>query len=116
MLRFCGHELELAVDAVVERQEGQPAVFCATDDDDGRWLIVEGPATDRDRTWICAPASDRAVGLVSGGEAEAVSAVRHSLTGWVEVVRVVDGHAVPDRRVPCAELTPAILPVGLAPA
>ena len=116
MLRFCGHDVELAVDAVLERRPGQPAVFCARDDSEGRWLIVEGAGSDRDRTWICAPASPRAIDLVSTGAATPVDAVRHSLTGWVEVVRVVEGHAVPDRRIPCAELAPGLIHSALAPA
>ena len=55
-------------------------------------------------------------GLQARTQLEAVAAVRHSLTGWVEVVRVVGGHAVPDRRVACSELSPALLPVDLTPA
>ena len=116
MLRFCGHDVELAVEAVLDRRPGQPAVFCARDAADGHWLIVEGAGSDRDRTWVCAPASPRAIALVSAGAAAPADAVRHSLTGWVEVVRVVEGHAVPDRRIPCSDLAPGLLTAALAPA
>lgn len=106
MLRFCGFDFELTVDSVLERHGGQPAVFSATDPGGDRWLIVETPGTGHTEiAWICAPASARVVELIADGRATATDALRHSLTGWVEVVRVVDGHAVPDQRVSCAELS-----------
>jgi len=104
MLRFCGFDLELTVEAVLQRDADQPAVFSATDLCGEHWLIVEAAQDAGDFSWICAPASDRVIELVAAGRATALDAVRHSLTGWVEVVRVVDGHAVPDQRVPCAQL------------
>jgi hypothetical protein len=104
MLKFCGFDLELTVDAVLQHDCDQPAVFSASDLDGNHWLILEADGNDREMAWICAPASDRMVELVGTGKATARDAVRHSLTGWVEVVRVVDGHAVPDQRVTCVEL------------
>jgi hypothetical protein len=104
MLKFCGFDLELTVEAVLQHDCDQPAVFSASDLDGNHWLILEADGNDREMAWICAPASDRVVDLVATGRANAGDAVRHSLTGWVEVVRVVDGHAVPDQRVTCAEL------------
>lgn len=104
MLKFCGFDLELTVETVLQHDCDQPAVFSASDSDGNRWLILEATENDREMAWICAPASDKTVELVGAGKATASDAVRHSLTGWVEVVRVVDGHAVPDQRVTCAEL------------
>ena len=105
MLKFCGFDLELSVDSVLQHSADQPAVFSATDSDGEHWLIVEAARDEREFAWFCAPASDRAVQLVATGRAAASDAVRHSRTGWVEVVRVVDGHSVPDERVPCAEIS-----------
>jgi hypothetical protein len=104
MLKFCGFDLELSVDSVVQHDPDRPAVFSATDSDGDHWLIVEAGRDERQFSWFCAPASDRAVELVATGRASASDAVRHSRTGWVEVVRVVNGHAVPDERVTCAEI------------
>lgn len=104
MLKFCGFDLELTVEAVLQRQVDRPSVFSAIDPGGDHWLIVEAGADDRGYSWICAPASDRAVELVAAGRAAPLDAVRHSRTGWVEVVRVVDGHAVPDQRMTCAEI------------
>jgi hypothetical protein len=115
MLRFCGFDLELTVDRVLQRQPDQPAVFGAADEAGDRWLIVEAGSDDHQISWICAPASERVLSLVAAGEATTADAVRHSRTGWVEVVRVVDGHAVPERRVACSELA-AIAPAAIAPA
>jgi hypothetical protein len=106
MLRFCGFDLELVVDLVLQRRSDDALVCSATDPGGQRWLIVEsGRQDDNVHTWLCAPASPRVVELVESGRATASDAVHHSLTGWVQVVEVVNGHAVPDRRVACSELT-----------
>jgi hypothetical protein len=91
------------VDEVIERHD-DPVVCTATDLVGQRWLIIEAVHQDQQQSWLCAPASARAVDLVASGKAAAVDAVRHSSTGWVELVSVVDGHAVPDRRVPCSDI------------
>lgn len=104
MLKFCGFDLELTVESVLQRQDDQPAVFTAVDYLGDQWLIVEADSDEHGFSWICAPVSDRVVQLLTLGRASATDAVRHSLTGWVEVIRVVDGHAVPDQRMSCSEL------------
>lgn len=104
MLRFCGFDLELTVEAVLQRKNDQAAVFSAVDQGGEHWLIVEAGSDGHAISWVCAPASDRAVDSVAAGRASVVDVLKHSLTGWVEVVRVVDGHSVPDQRVSCAEL------------
>jgi hypothetical protein len=104
MLKFCGFDLELTVDSVLERGHDQASVFSATDSDGEHWLIIEAGRDEHGFSWICAPASDRAVELVATGRAAATDAIKHSRTGWVEVVRVFDGHSVPDERVTCADM------------
>ncbi len=111
MLKFCGFELELTVETVLQRRVDQPAVFSAVDPAGEHWLIVDAGSDERVFSWICAPASDRVIELVAAGRAAAFDAVQHSRTGWVEVVRVVDGHAVPDERILCAELHGLATPV-----
>lgn len=115
MLRFCGFEFELFVDAVLFRQADDPVVCSATDMCGRRWLILETDHKGKELSWLCAPASPKVVDLVASGKATAADAIRHSKTGWVELVRVVDGHAVPDRRIRCSEL-PADLAGALQPA
>jgi hypothetical protein len=105
MLKFCGFDFDLTVDRVLHRDCEQAAVFSAFDNDGDLWLIVESDSGATAASWICAPVSARVVDLVSAGRAAPADAVRHSSTGWVEVVRVVDGHAVPDQRIPCAEVS-----------
>jgi hypothetical protein len=104
MLRFCGFGLELFIDEVLERHHDDPVVCSATDFTGQRWLIVEGERKDKELSWLCAPASSKAVDLVAAGLTTAADAVRHSTTGWVEVVSVVNGHSVPDRRLSCCDL------------
>jgi hypothetical protein len=101
MLRFCGFGLELFIDEVLERDHDDP---------------VEAERKDKDLSWLCAPASTRAVDLVAAGLTSAADAVRHSTTGWVEVVSVIDGHSVPDRRLSCSDLSakhPLATPLSL---
>ncbi len=105
MLRFCGFDLELTVDTVLQRKSDQAAVFSAVDQAGEHWLIVEAGSDEHAISWVCAPASDRALKFVAAGRASAVDVLKHSLTGWVEVVRVLDGHAVPEQRLSCAELS-----------
>jgi hypothetical protein len=104
MLRFCGFELELDVDAIVWRHRDDPAVCTATDGSGRCWVIVEAAHPEGELAWICAPASRMTTDLVAAGRAPAVEAVKHSLTGWAELVRMVAGHAVPEERLPCAEV------------
>lgn len=115
MLRFYGFNFELFVDEVLDRHCDDPVVCAATDATGQHWLIVEADHVADDLTWVCAPASARMVDLVRDGKAAAVDAVMHSQTGWVEMVSLVDGHSVPDRRMTCSELAsshrlPAALP------
>lgn len=109
MLRFYGHDFELQVESVMVRHEGETSVCVATDDSGVHWLIVEAGGDTRCRSWVCAPASERAVEMVASGRAAPLDALLHSLTGWVEVVRVVDGHSVPDQRITCSNMAAAAL-------
>lgn len=116
MLKFCGFELELTVDSIVARRVDEPAVYSATDGAGGHWLIVAGRAAGEEMSWLCAPASPRAIEMVASGQASASDALLHSSTGWVEVVRVINGRSVPDRRVACSELAAARMISGATTA
>jgi hypothetical protein len=109
MLKFYGFDLELTVETVIQRRPGEPEVFIAVDILGDHWLIVDAGSDEHGFSWICAPVSDRTVALVSDGRAAAFDAVRHSLTGWVEVIRMVDGHSVPDERIKCSDLAGSAL-------
>jgi len=104
MYRFCGYGLELFVDEVLARHRGTPTVSCATDATGQHWLIVALESDLSHLSWVCAPVSSHATDLVRTGHTPAAEAVAHCPSGWVELVSVVDGHSVPDRRVACADL------------
>jgi hypothetical protein len=106
MLKFCGFDLELNVDSILQRTGDHLTVLSAVDFHAEPWLIVEADADPYQTSWVCAPVSRRAVELVATGRAFARDAVKHSRTGWVEIVRIVDGRAVPDTRVACSDLAP----------
>jgi hypothetical protein len=104
MLRFCGFGLELFVDDVLTRFCDDPIVCAATDAAGRRWLIVEAVHDGSEAMWVCAPASPKMVELVGSGQASAADAVRHSLTGWVEIVSTAEGRSIPEERVACSQL------------
>jgi hypothetical protein len=116
MLRFCGFDVELVVDEVLCRRSDDPVVCAATDDSGQRWLILETDHREMQLSWLCAPASPKVVDLVASGQAAPSDAVRHSNTGWVELVRVVDGHSVPDCRLRCSDLPLDLSGASLQPA
>lgn len=111
MLSFCGYDLYLTVQKVIDRDHGRPAVCSAIDFQGRHWLVIEIDVRADHRSWLCVPTSPRAVELVAAGIASAGDVARRSSTGWVELIRTEYGRAVPDRFVPCSQLT-AELPDG----
>lgn len=112
MLTFCGYDLDLTVMEVLRRDHGDPVLCSAVDFCGQHWLII-GIDPDPDHlSWLCAPASSRAIDLVAVGGADAGDVARHSNTGWVELVTTDHGRALPDRCVPCAHLPTALSDLG----
>ena len=108
MLTFYGSEVELFVEQVMARDDG-PSLCCARDWNARQWLIVRVDA-DRDHlAWLCAPVSAQTLQDVKSGRAAAGYAVQHSATGTVDLVVVDHGTAVPDRRLPCADIPEELL-------
>jgi hypothetical protein len=109
MLKFFGFDLELFIDEPVGARN--VVIRSARDFQGEHWLIVQVDDDPEHLVWVCAPISVRALQMVATGVASARDAVRHSLTGSVEVVTVDHGRAVPDRCLCCA-----LIPEGLLPA
>jgi hypothetical protein len=108
MLRFCGFDLELIVQAVLGDQGS--ALYCARDFTGGQWLIAQVDDDPDHLAWLCAPMSDRAMNAIVNGHAYPRDAVRHSATGTVELVTIEHGQAVPDQCLLCANLPEHLLP------
>ena len=64
MLTFCGFDLELFVDDVLNRRDW-PTLCCAHDPTGNQWLIVQVDDDPAHLAWLCAPASERAMKGVS---------------------------------------------------
>lgn len=109
MLIFCGFEIELVIDGVVARQDG-PTLCCARDSAGDRWLIVEVDDDPVHLAWLCVPVSERAMDAIASGRAAARDAVRHSVTGTVDLVTIDHGRAVPDCCLLCASIPEHLLP------
>jgi hypothetical protein len=106
MLTFLGYELELyAVGVIAERDDLN--IRYGADLNGGLWLIVRADEDDDRLVWVCAPVTPRMLEEVTAGRADAWDAIRHSITGMVDVVTVDHGRAVPDRCVLSADLHPA---------
>jgi hypothetical protein len=107
MLRFLGSDLELFVDEVLDDHDS--VVRAAHDYEGEHWLVVQVDHNPDRLAWVCAPSSVRALREVATGRATMRDALRHSLTGTVEVVTVDHGRAVPDRCLCCAGLPADLL-------
>jgi hypothetical protein len=114
MLIFCGFEIELVVERVLSRDEG-PRVCCARDWTGHRWLIVNVDEDPDHLAWLCVPVSERAMEAVVSGRATPRDAIRHSVTGTVDLVVVDHGRAVPDRCLLCANIPHHLLPTETGP-
>lgn len=85
MLHFLSHDLDLTVQEVLFREDGLK--LCVGRDDSGQqWLLYRAAAHNNTQVWLCAPISGRAVDCVRRGNCSVDAALRHSLTGLVEVV------------------------------
>jgi hypothetical protein len=113
MMHLLGYHLELVIDSVLARQEGP--VLCAAHNAQGQlWLVYRAAPGPSTTTWMCSPVSERALRAVVSRGSEPRDAMRHSLTGTVDILQTIEGRAVPDRCVPCAQIPEELLPpVGL---
>jgi hypothetical protein len=111
MMKFYGYELELFCEEVLGEIRGVN-VRTGLDFHGGRWLIVRVDDDPEHLVWVCAPVSSRALQEVAAGRASIRDALRHSVTGTVEVVTVDHGRAVRDSCLLCADIPAALLPPG----
>jgi hypothetical protein len=109
MMKFYGYELELFAGEDLGEVAGI-SVRAGTDFCGGHWLIVRVGDDPEHLVWVCAPVSIRTLQEVARGNAAVRDALRHSVTGSVEVVTVDHGRAVPDRCLMCADIPPDLLP------
>ena len=107
MLHFLSYELDLTVQEVLSREDGLK--LCVARDDSGQqWLLYRAAANDNTQVWLCAPTSGRAVDCVRGGHCSVKDALRHSLTGLVEVV-TFGRDGCQDRGVRCTDIPAELL-------
>jgi hypothetical protein len=103
MLTFCGSDLSLSIEQILSRADW-PTVCSAEDPAGDRWLIVQVDIDPVHPAWVCARVSELAMDAVVQGVCGAWDAVRHSLTGVVELVSLDAGRVVPDRCLLCQDL------------
>jgi hypothetical protein len=104
--------LQVKVDEVIEGRIGRPWLFAGHSPDGGRWLVALDHEGDHALRWLCAPASDLAIGCLRSGRAQPADLFRHSRTGTVEIITIgVDGRMVESVRL-CTELVDDELPAG----
>ena len=82
-------DLELFIDEVLGDHE--PVMRSACDFQGEHWVIVQVDDDPEHLVWVRAPIGLRALRSVATGSASVRDAVRHSLTGYVEVVTVDHG-------------------------
>jgi hypothetical protein len=103
MVTFCGFTLELLIEDILKR-DVWPTVCRARDPVGGCWIIVHVDEDPHHPAWLCAPVSPRASQAVNEGRASPLDAVRHSLTGTVELVALHNGRAIPDQCFLCSQV------------
>lgn len=113
-MRFFGFDLELTVETVLAAGSA-PSLFTASDPDGSGWLVAQVGYEGSRLAWICAPMSDLAARAVVEGTATPRDAIRHSLTGTVELVTVSDGRAAMDQCLLCGDLSDELLSAIPAP-
>jgi hypothetical protein len=109
MLRFCGFDLELFVEEVLERRNGL-SLCAARDITGGQWLIVQTNSDPVRLAWMCAPVSERAMRALRHGHCTPTDVLRHSATGTVEWITIDHGQAVPDRCLLCQQVPDRLPP------
>jgi hypothetical protein len=111
MFFFLGCDLEIIIDCVLIRADG-PRLCAGTDFTGRRWLVFRSRSDRHQSVWLCSPISERALREVETGRATPRDALRHSCTGWAEVVSYVDGRVVPDMCLPCGDIPDLLLPTA----
>lgn len=107
-MRFFGYDLELTIETVLAAGSA-PSLFTASDPAGAGWLVAQVGFERSQLAWLCAPMSDRAARAVVDGSATPRDAIRHSLTGTVELVTVTDGRPEQDQCLLCGDLTEELL-------
>lgn len=113
-MRFFGFDLELTVETVLAAGSA-PSLFTASDPDGSGWLVAQVGFEGSRLAWLCAPMSDLAARAVVEGTATPRDAIRHSLTGTVELVTVSDGRVAMDQCLLCGDLSDELLSAIPAP-
>jgi hypothetical protein len=108
MLTFLGYELELAILGAITQGDGRNVHYGADVNGDP-WLVVGVEESPERLVWVCAAVTVRMLEEVVAGRADAWDAIRHSITGMVDIVTIENGQAVPDRCVRSAALNPTYL-------
>jgi hypothetical protein len=109
MLHFLSYDLELWVHDILVRDDGLK-LCVGTDYSGQQWLLFRAVAEEDRQVWVCAPASARAIDCVRKGTASVGDALRHSLTGLVEIVTVGRDRGTPDRCVRGSDIPTDLLP------
>jgi len=107
-MRFFGYDLDLTVETILDGDSG-PRLFTGRDVDGIAWVIAQVTDEPSHQSWLCAPVSERAASAIVDRGADPRDAIRHSLTGTVELVTVQPGLATPDRCLLCSDVPKDLL-------
>jgi hypothetical protein len=109
---LAGCSIPLAVDEVLVGALGAPRLFVAHDPGGQRWLVALSARSGDAHRWLCAPASEVAIGCAVSGRALPSDLFRHSGTGTVEIItKAADGRFFESTRL-CADLSEDEVPVA----
>jgi hypothetical protein len=110
--------LPFNIDEVLVWQAGAPGLFVGRAHDGRPWLVAQVAARARDRRWLCAPASDRAIACLFSGRAAPGDLFRHSVTGTIDDIMVDAQGRVYERTRLCSDVNRSEIPfavIGVKP-
>ena len=120
-MRFFGYDLDLTVETILAG-DSSPSLFTGRDVQGIAWIIAQVADEPSHQAWLCAPVSEKAAAAIVERGADPRDAIRHSLTGTVELVSIEPGHATPDRCLLCSDVPddllgavgePAVVPIAV---
>jgi hypothetical protein len=102
---------DIEIDEILDWHDG-PSLVTGHDRAWRHYVAIQVASTPTQRRWLCAAISRRALRCVLTGHAELRDALRHTPTGYVDVLTIDRLGTVVESQQLCSELTDDALPAG----
>jgi hypothetical protein len=103
--------LDIEIDEILDWHDG-PSLFIGHDRAWRHYVAVQVGSGTTHRRWLCAAISRRALRCVLTGRADLRDALRHTPTGYVDVLTIDQWGRVVESQQLCGDLSDDALPAG----